>query len=71
MTKARPRTIRLDKDIDKALDVYVEKLKKLDSSATYNSVINEFCSDRLILGTPSIIDRLQSLEAKIAKIDAA
>ena len=70
MAKAKPRTIRLDENIDKALDDYVEELKKTDSGATYNSVINEFCGDRLILGTQSVSDRVGIVETKIAAIEA-
>lgn len=68
MAKAKPRTIRLDENIDKALDDYVEHFKQSDSKANYNSVINEFCGDRLILGTQSISDRVAILESKISNI---
>lgn len=69
MAKAKPRTIRLDEDIDKALDVYVEWLKETDSKANYNSVINEFCGDRLIVGTKSVSDRIAVLEVKMSNIE--
>lgn len=70
MAKAKPRTIRLDEDIDRALDAYVEKLKETDSRANYNSVINEFCGDRLIIGRKSISDRVTELEVKVGNIEA-
>lgn len=70
MAKAKPRTIRLDEDIDKALDAYVEQLKETDSKANYNSVINEFCGDRLIIGRKSISDRVTELEVKVGNIEA-
>lgn len=69
MTKAKPRTIRLDEDIDKALDVYVEKLRAIDGKANYNSVINEFCGDRLITGKKSIEERVSALEQGIKQIE--
>lgn len=69
MAKAKPRTIRLDEDIDKALDDYVELLKATDSKANYNSVINEFCGDRLIHGRQSISDRVAILESKVSNIE--
>lgn len=69
MTKARPRTIRLDEDIDKALDAYIEQLKKTDGKANYNSVINEFCGDRLILGRKSISDQVAMLEVRVSSIE--
>jgi uncharacterized protein YceH (UPF0502 family) len=70
MAKAKPRTIRLDEDIDKALDTYVDLLKETDSKVNYNSVINEFCGDRLIAKKLSIEKRVEKLEQKVANIEA-
>lgn len=70
MAKAKPRTIRLDEDIDKALDIYVDLLKETDSKANYNSVINEFCGDRLIAKKSSIENRVEKLEQEVSKIKA-
>lgn len=69
MTKSKPRTIRLDANIDKALDEYVGALKKTDSKANHNSVINEFCGDRLIAKKLSVEDRIESLEQKVSNIE--
>ena len=69
MAKAKPRTIRLDENIDKALDAYVEALKQSDSKANHNSVINEFCGDRLIAKKSSIENRVELLEIKVADIE--
>jgi hypothetical protein len=69
MAKAKPRTIRLDEDIDKALDTYVDLLKETNSKANYNSVINEFCGDRLIAKKSSIENRVELLEIKVADIE--
>lgn len=70
MAKAKPRTIRLDENIDKALDAYVETLKQSDSKANHNSVINEFCGDRLIAKKLSVEKRVETLEQKVANIEA-
>lgn len=70
MAKAKPRTIRLDEDIDKALDTYVDLLRETDSKANYNSVINEFCGDRLIAKKSSIENRVEKLEQEVSKIKA-
>lgn len=70
MAKADPRTIRLDKDIDEALNEYVRDLKKTDSKANHNSVINEFCGDRLIAKKLSVEDRVKALEQEVGEIKA-
>jgi len=69
MAKADPRTIRLDKDIDEALNEYVRDLKKTNSKANHNSVINEFCGDRLIAKKSSIENRVKTLEQKVSDIE--
>jgi hypothetical protein len=69
MAKAKPRTIRLDEDVDKALDRYVDALKQIDAKANHNSVINEFCADRLIAKKQRIEDRVETLEQKVSSIE--
>lgn len=70
MPKAKPRTIRLDDDVDKALDAYVEELRLADPKANYNGVVNGFCRDRLIDGKLGIEQRLQKVEQKVSDIEA-
>jgi len=70
MAKAKPRSIRLDEEIDLALDLYVEDLRKTDEKVSHNSVINEFCGDRLIAKKLRIEDRMTELEQRVAKLES-
>jgi len=64
MPQAKPRSIRFNEKVDIAIEQESTRRK-----VAFSTVVNEYCSERIIAKEQTIYERLENLEDRLQKLE--
>jgi len=65
MPQAKPRSIRFSENVDIAIEQESTRRK-----VAFSTVVNDFCSERIIAKEPTIYERLDEFEERLQKLES-